>query len=211
MPNIITKYLKEINAVAFEKYSIVLTELIDQEQGVYALYKGDKLYYIGKAIDLERRIKYHLRDRHAKKWDTFSIFIVNNEKHIDEIEALLIAINAPKGNSKQGMSKAKDLKKSFSKATKEYDEEQRQLVLCIANKYKKSYGRNFKLYATYKNKKFKAVLLKNRTVKFKGKEYSSPSAAGVAAIRRGGVNGLLFWKLKDSKGNLTTLKDYFSK
>lgn len=152
MSKILTHYLKEINAVAFEKYSLVLTELIDQQQGVYALYKGDRLYYIGKAVDLKSRLKHHLKDRHAKKWDTFSIFIIKNERHIDEIEAMLIAINSPRGNSKQGSSHAKDLKKQFARATKEYDKEQRQLVLWSCNGYKKAYGTNLKLYAFYKGR-----------------------------------------------------------
>lgn len=208
MSQILTHYLKKINAVAFEKYSIFLTEIIDQEHGVYALYKGDKLYYIGQAVDLKRRLKHHLKDRHAKEWDTFSIFIIKNEKHIDEIEALLIAITTPKGNHKQGISHAKDLKRAFSKAIKEYDEEQRQLVLCTGNKYKKAYGTNLKLYASYKGRNYKAVLLKDKSVRFKNKIYSSPSAAGRAVTKKTSCNGLEFWKLKDSNSHLVALKKY---
>lgn len=49
---IITKKLQNIGISALENYSFLLTELIAEQPGIYALYKGDDLYYIGKAVDL---------------------------------------------------------------------------------------------------------------------------------------------------------------
>jgi hypothetical protein len=31
--------------------------------GIYALYDGDELYYVGKSGELRKRVRHHLRDR----------------------------------------------------------------------------------------------------------------------------------------------------
>ena len=41
--------------------------------GIYALYHGSKLYYVGLTKNLFGRVRWHLRDRHARKWDSFVI------------------------------------------------------------------------------------------------------------------------------------------
>ncbi|MEM7814405.1 MAG: GIY-YIG nuclease family protein [Candidatus Aenigmatarchaeota archaeon] len=51
-----------------------LKELMKGYSGIYALYKGDELYYVGLTKNLHGRIRWHLRDRHAGKWDKFVIF-----------------------------------------------------------------------------------------------------------------------------------------
>ena len=68
---IITKKLQNIGISALENYSFLLTELIAEQPGIYALYKGDDLYYIGKAVDLKRRLSQHLKDRHQKNGINF--------------------------------------------------------------------------------------------------------------------------------------------
>ena len=40
--------------------------------GIYALYNGSKLYYVGLTKNLFGRIRWHLKDRHAKRWDNLS-------------------------------------------------------------------------------------------------------------------------------------------
>ena len=51
-----------------------LRELLRGYSGIYALYKGKKLYYVGLTGNLHGRISWHLRDRHSGKWDHFKIF-----------------------------------------------------------------------------------------------------------------------------------------
>jgi type I restriction-modification system DNA methylase subunit len=36
-----------------------------RRHGVYALYRGNRLYYVGLASNLRSRLNTHLRDRHA--------------------------------------------------------------------------------------------------------------------------------------------------
>ena len=60
-------YLERVSSAAFSDFPKQLTDLVGREHGVYALYKGDQLYYVGLATNLRNRIKQHLRDRHAEK------------------------------------------------------------------------------------------------------------------------------------------------
>jgi hypothetical protein len=54
--------------------------------GVCAYRKG-KLYYSGLASDLRGRLRWHLRDRHAQRWDTFSVYLTIGDKHLRELES----------------------------------------------------------------------------------------------------------------------------
>ena len=87
---IITKKLQNIHISALQDFAPILLHFVGENQGIYALYKGAKLYYIGRATNLQQRLAQHLRDRHQRKWDQFSLFVVNDEKHIGDLEALLI-------------------------------------------------------------------------------------------------------------------------
>ncbi|HEU5233290.1 MAG TPA: GIY-YIG nuclease family protein [Terriglobales bacterium] len=67
--------------------------------GVYILYRGDELYYVGKAGDLFRRLHDHankVTDRYYPHWDYFSAFalqktVKNAGAKMLELEAILIA------------------------------------------------------------------------------------------------------------------------
>ena len=202
--SIITKKLQNIGISALENYSFLLTELIAEQPGIYALYKGDDLYYIGKAVNLKRRLSQHLKDRHHKKWDKFSLFIVNNEKHIDDLESLLITICEPKGNRIHPHASIKDLKKEFANRIEAFHSDEKDLLFGIQRSC--SPRQTINLSANYKGKQYKAVFnCKNYTVKYNQISYSTPSAAARAITNRYS-NGLAFWKGKDKKGNSVPLK-----
>ena len=67
--------------------------------GVYVLYKGDELYYVGKAARLFSRLHDHsnkITDDYYAHWDYFSAFALadtGNESRdkLEELEAILIA------------------------------------------------------------------------------------------------------------------------
>jgi hypothetical protein len=61
---IVTGHMEKIGQKVFTEYSTAITELIRGHQGIYSLYKKDKLYYVGLASNLKNRIKHHLNDRH---------------------------------------------------------------------------------------------------------------------------------------------------
>ena len=75
----------------------LLTEIrgLLQESGVYVLYRDDRPYYVGSTLGrLFNRLHDHAncpKDRYYNFWNFFSAFVVPDEKHIREIEGLLIA------------------------------------------------------------------------------------------------------------------------
>ena len=70
-----------------------------REAGVYVLYRGDELYYVGKGEDLFRRLHDHankVTDRYYPHWDYFSAFalqrtVKDKRAKMLELEAILIA------------------------------------------------------------------------------------------------------------------------
>lgn len=64
-PKIVTEYLERIDGRVLAEHQPNIKSIIKGYAGVYALYKRDKLYYVGLATDLMSRVKTHLKDRHA--------------------------------------------------------------------------------------------------------------------------------------------------
>lgn len=70
-----------------------------EHPGVYILYKGDELYYVGKAQKLFSRLHDHsnkITDEYYAHWDYFSAFalaktVKNPYAKMAELEAILIA------------------------------------------------------------------------------------------------------------------------
>ena len=72
------------------------------QPGVYILYRDDQPYYVGKAARrLFRRLRSHAsnsKDKYYNFWNFFSAFVIPNQKHIPEVEGILIA-SMPTDNS----------------------------------------------------------------------------------------------------------------
>ncbi|MBC6415054.1 MAG: GIY-YIG nuclease family protein [Bdellovibrionales bacterium] len=76
MKKLFSRKIEKVSRKIFEKYQKALSKLIGTSQGVYALYNNNELYYVGKASNLKRRVRQHLKDRHAL-WT--SLFIIFNQ------------------------------------------------------------------------------------------------------------------------------------
>ncbi len=76
-----------------------LKDLLKKYSGLYALYKGDKIYYIGLAIDLHKRINDHKKDKHKGKWDNFRLIVIKKVRYIKDLEAVALSIFKPPGNT----------------------------------------------------------------------------------------------------------------
>jgi hypothetical protein len=61
--------------------------------GVYVLYQGQDVYYIGKAANLRKRLRTHTRPggRYSEHWTFINIYAIPNEAHMSAIESVLIA------------------------------------------------------------------------------------------------------------------------
>jgi len=220
---IVEAYLERIGQKVFKDFSSVITALIKGNQGIYALYKRDKLYYIGLASNLKNRIKHHLNDKHKNYWTHFSLYIISKQEHIKEFESVILRVAWPKGNTVKGkLSRAKNLRPSLKRQLKA--EWVRQIDGIIGSRKKgvkkvqikttgtekplKGLFRHYQpIYGKYKGKQYKANVLKSGYIKLNNKLYSTPTGAAQVIIDRGAVNGWNFWKYKDKSGELRRISD----
>ena len=99
--NLVCQYLENISRKALEKYQDIIKKYVRDRHGVYALYRKNKLYYVGLASNLRSRLRHHLRDRHADAWDSFSVYLTIGGQHLHELETLLLRIIDRKGNKQR--------------------------------------------------------------------------------------------------------------
>lgn len=76
--------------------------------GIYALYRGKKLWYVGKSLrSMRGRIKKHTTDRHNGRWNNFSFYQIKKKKYVDDVERLILNIFKPPGNDVGGRFRKK--------------------------------------------------------------------------------------------------------
>jgi hypothetical protein len=111
---LVVGYLERVSGSVFDKFSEEITQLVGNQHGIYALYRNKNLYYVGLARNLKGRVKHHLRDRHAGRWNYFSMYLVRSEHCLRDLEALAIRIAYPEGNKTRGkFGGAPDLRMSL--------------------------------------------------------------------------------------------------
>jgi hypothetical protein len=221
--SIVAGHLEKIGAKVFDDFSSVITDIIKGHQGIYALFKKDRLYYVGLARNLKSRINAHNKDRHQNKWTHFSLYIIRKEDHIKEIESLVLRIAYPKGNIVRGkLKQSKDLSPLLKRKLDDEWVKQRgeiiggrkkEAIKSTAKKIKagkaerplkgllKGYQR---IYCTYKGKDHGAKVLPNGVVELmpSKKRFDSPSMAGIAVTKKKTINGWKLWKYKNENGEL---------
>ncbi len=110
--SLVIEHMEGINRDAIKRYSDIITEFVRRKSGVYALYSGNTLYYVGLAKNLKSRLGGHLRDRHADAWDHFNVYLTQGDEHLKELESLVLRIASPSGNRVAGKFMAsKDLRR----------------------------------------------------------------------------------------------------
>jgi len=221
---IVAGFLEKVSAKIFDKYQKEITDMIKGHHGLYALYRKNKLYYLGLATNLKNRISHHLKGRHQGKWTHFSLYIIRKADHIKELESLILRIAYPEGNKMRGkLRNSKNILPLLKKQVKEKIKAEfedifkshktpirRTNTKSAKEKPLKGLLRDYqRIYANYKGKRFRAKVLPNGTIKMipDGQLFDSPSGAAKAIIARGAVNGWSFWKYKHKNGNLVYLKN----
>lgn len=221
---IIKGHLEKINSRIFDQNRKQIAEIIEEHQGIYALYRKEKLYYVGLATDLRRRINWHLRDKHKGKWTHFSLYILRRDEHLRELEALVLRIADPTGNYTKGKLKgSKDLRRNLKallrKDFKEFIEDllgggepvekkgkrKKAKITRKSNRPMKGYFPGGKMiYAKYIGKEYRAWVMGNGRIKIipSGELFDSPSMAGISVTKKMTMNGWRFWKYKDKNGEL---------
>jgi predicted GIY-YIG superfamily endonuclease len=214
---LVYEYLEKISRKALKDYQAIIREYVGRKKGIYALYRKDKLYYIGLATNLRLRLSSHLRGKHADTWDRFSVYLTKTDQHLKELESLILRITLPKGNKQKGkFSRAENLKKKFKRQGYELKKAEiddllgdnkpsvekfkRRIVAEGREPVMKPYvTRRFRMRFDYKGKRYVASVRKNGKIYFKGKVFNSPSLAA-SYITKKPNNGWKFWKFQKSPG-----------
>jgi len=205
MAHLVCQHLEDVSRDALSEHRKLIKKFVRKRNGVYALYRKDKLYYVGLAKSLSSRLKQHLRDRHSGSWDRFSAYLTIGNQHLKELESLILRISQPGGNKQKGkFPNSEDIGPLFARQVREFNKYKEGLLFGKKIKKPKSLLkgsgiRRMKLRAWYKGRKYRALLLKNGHVKYNGRDYPTPSAAA-AKVVKGAVNGWIFWKYLRSPG-----------
>jgi len=209
-PKLVTRYLEQIGRRALEDHPELIREFVGRRTGIYALFRRGELYYAGLATDLRWRLRTHLSDRHGDSWDSFSVYLTIGDSHLRELESLLIRVARPPGNRQMGrFSGAENIRREFERALeakqRRYNDELLGRPVEDRAASRKT-GRSIHIRGRYKGRLFHAWLRHTGTVKFRGKAYSSVSAAA-SALCQHPVNGRWFWHFERSPGDWVRIRD----
>ena len=228
MKSFITGHLEKISSKVFDDYHQEITQLAGKHHGVYALYKKNILYYVGLAIDLHKRVKHHLRDKHAAKWDRFSLYLINKVEHLKELESLLIHISLPKANKQLGkFSRSKSLQFELKRLVRAKNKAKEASIFGTSKaEKKKDKSKLFakyrskptkpglqgllpagtEIFAPYKGTTYTATVTEEGKILYNGKVYNSPSGAAKAIYSGKEVNGWVFWRYRTGSGKPKELR-----
>lgn len=223
---LVCQFLENIAADVLETHQAIIYRYIHGRHGVYALYKRGKLYYVGLASDLRRRLKRHLKDRHRGLWDRFSIYLTVGDSHLGELESLLLRIIRPAGNKQIGKfnRRCQNLRKQFARDYLNYHRDQLGEVLGDDDDEDESFlpaevdGRQpallpyvhevgHKLRARFKGRLVRARIRRTGKIRFNGQTYNSPSLAAAAACQRRTCSGWSFWHYERAPGDWVPLRE----
>lgn len=231
---LVCQHLERVSYRILEEHREIIQEFVRKRHGVYALYRGERLYYVGLARNLSARLKQHLRDRHAGTWDRFSVYFTIGDERLKEMESLILRIGKPSGNRMQGgFLKSENLRDVLRreirrKQRRELDEliegrrgrrppqparprrprlrEGRKPALHpYLAKIAKLKTREIRM--TYKGQLHKGRILRDGRIRSKGRTYASPSLAGKAVKRGLSCNGWYWWKYQRSPGEWVRLEE----
>jgi hypothetical protein len=105
-----------------------LREIMKGYAGIYALYRKDRLYYVGLTSDLFWRIKTHLKDRHAGKWDSFVIVRIKRTDYLKDIETLITRlVDVPGGRVRGNIPQDANLNRILRSIAKEHTKELKKI------------------------------------------------------------------------------------
>ncbi|NOT09947.1 MAG: hypothetical protein HOP28_17280 [Gemmatimonadales bacterium] len=220
-PHLVIQHVERMSRKILEEHPEVVREYVKGKRGVYALYKRTRLYYVGLASNLRSRLKAHLKDRHGRAWDFFSMYLTDSDDHLRELEALTLRITLPKGNrSKTKFVRSQDLRRYFKRKISEQQRKELSKLFGpsgvdrVRRQPERSGGKEPSLarYVTarmpirwiYRGKLYRAVVRSNGKIKFKGKVYDNPSLAGSKVSGRA-TNGWTVWLYEATPGEWVPL------
>lgn len=220
--HLVCQHLENISREALETHQAIIKRFVRRRQGVYALYRRGKLYYVGLAGNLRSRLASHLKDRHGRSWDRFSVYLTIGDHHLRELESLILRIVRPNGNKQIGrFPRSEDIRRRFAREIRlkqriELGELLGKASQVVSSGDDDDGGRPpslaryvtspIRLRARHKGKQLRASVRRDGRVRFAGKLYNSPSLAGAKAVKRRTCNGWTFWHYERAPGDWVPLK-----
>ena len=222
--HLVCQHLENISSDALEKYQKIIRQYVRRRSGIYALYRGDRLYYVGLASNLRSRLKGHLKDRHRNLWDRFSVYITIGDQHIKELESIVLRISKPKGNKVKGKFKrSENLRRLFAKDIRRLQKDEFNQILgremtklVLDGKSRKGrkatlakyVQKRLKIRAKYKGKIYKGRVCRDGMILFNKRKFSSPSIAAKPIVAKGtAINGWYFWEYERAPGDWAPLNE----
>lgn len=220
---LVCQHLERVSRSALERYQPIIREYVRGRHGVYALYRKGRLYYVGLASNLRRRLKSHLKDKHGSSWDKFSIYLTIGDAHLKELESLLLRIAEPSGNSVSGkFARSEDLRRRFRRELMQgfrREADEMMGTVCeevpVSKLRTKVIGKEpplaafisvrMKLRGRHGGRFVRARVRRDGRIRFKGKLFNSPSKAAVAACGSP-TNGWGFWWYERAPGDWVRLR-----
>ena len=218
---LVTQHLENISWKVLDSNPELIRDMIRGKAGVYALYRRDKLYYVGLATNLMTRLKQHLKDRHSNAWDRFSVYLTLRDEHIKELESLLLRIVGPAGNKQAGnFVNSENLRPQLNRQVRDYYADKRAELLGgrVARTRIKNKARNARAREGLKGILTKRMTLKgwrgdyeytasarkDGTIRFGNEIFDTPNSAARGALGRS-VRGWHFWHYKNASGEWVKL------
>lgn len=212
---LLAEYLEGVSWRLLEEYPDIVRQLLRRRTGIYALYKAERLYYVGLASNMRGRIKQHLKDRHEGRWDRFNVYLTPSNDHMKDLETIVLRIAKPTANRVSGKpSGAANLARRLVSLMKEHDADrrarlvgghlvrQRRRTKTAREKGSLSLAglvdRRMPLRANYKGRTYRATLRKDGRISFQGRLYESPSEPAIRVAKRA-MNGWWFWHYKEGR------------
>jgi hypothetical protein len=215
--------LENVSRDVLEQHQEIVRQYVRHRQGVYALYRRGKIYYVGLASNLRSRLVHHLKDRHHDSWDRFSVYLTIGDSHLRELESLILRIVKPPGNKQKGkFAKSEDLRRRFKR---DWYAEMRLKLSDLLGRQPRLAPRKRRvagttgrkpvlseytngpmtLRARYKGKTVWAYVRKTGLIWFAGRHFTSPSLAGAHAVKHRTCNGWTFWQYQRAPGDWVVL------
>jgi len=224
---LVCQHLEGISRRVLASYPDIVRSMARGRHGIYALYRRDKLHYLGLATDLRRRLKQHLHDQQARTWDRFSLYLTVGDEHIREIESLFLRISKPRGNSiTPGLVRSQNLLPglrsqirarqrveldSIAPKARSKGQQRRRAARAVTEEGKRPVlaplvTKRFALRWPYKGKLYRATVRRDGSIRYAGKVYNSPSLAA-AAVAKHPVNGWVCWRYERAPGDWVILDE----
>ena len=219
---LVCQYLEKVPVEIMGRYPGVVKDFLKNRHGVYALYNNDKVVYVGLAKDLRMRLNNHLRDRHAKKWDSFSVYLIIDNKHIKELESLILRIVKPKNNKQRGkFIRSENIRKMFynkvynrfkdivsGSTRKKRKQKKKKKIKRVKGKIPilaKYIDKGFMIRLEHRGKFIKARVKKDGSIKFKKRVIFTSPLVAAKAITKKNINGWRVWEYERAPGDWVRL------